>query len=136
MIVEDSVAASTTAAVSAPEPLAAAHALAPAPASLEASLEAPNDATYGWEMFVAFVAAVVGISIVVAVLALIGSWVMLGIAMAVHVGVTATMMKLVLGAFGSEDHAYPDMHRAEAASRAAISSRRNSGRGARPQLAV
>lgn len=84
-------------------------------------IEAPNDATYGWEMFVAFCAAVVGISVVVAVLALAGSWVMLGIAMAVHVGVTATMMKLVLGAFGSEDHAYPDMRRAEAASRAAIS---------------
>ena len=134
MILETSVAASTTAAVSLADPLA------PAPASAlvaaPAPLEAPNDAAYGWEMFVAFVAAVVGLSVLVAVLALIGSWVMLGIAMAVHVGVTATMMKLVLGAFGSEDHAYPDMRRAEAASRAAISSRRSTGSGARPRLAV
>jgi len=71
-------------------------------------------------MFVSFSAAVVGISLVVCVLALIGSWVMLGIVLGVHVTVTAVMMKLVLGAFGSEDHAYPDGHAAEAASRAAI----------------
>jgi hypothetical protein len=99
-------------------------------------IEAPNDATYGWEMFVAFIAAVLGISIVVAVLALVGSWVLLGIAMAVHVGVTATMMKLVLGAFGSEDHAYPDMHQAEAASRAAILRQVNSPVAMRPRPAV
>ncbi|MDE3132367.1 MAG: hypothetical protein KGL16_14545 [Acidobacteriota bacterium] len=94
-------------------------------------LEAPGDATYGWEMFVAFVAAVVGISIVVAVLALVGSWWMLGVAVAVHLGVTATMMRLVYGAFGSEEHAYPDMHTAEAASRAAISANAGSTRPAR-----
>ena len=95
--------------------------------------EAPGDATYGWEMFVAFVAAVVGLSIVVAVLALVGSWWMLGVAMVAHVAVTATMMKLVLGALGSEEHAYPGAHQAEAASRAAIACRVSTRAGARRQ---
>lgn len=94
------------------------------------SAEAPGDATYGWVMFVAFTAAVVGISVVVCVLALVGSWLMLGIAIAVHIGITATMMKLVLGAFGSEDHAYPDGHAAEVASRAALAA----GRPPQPAL--
>lgn len=86
----------------------------------QAAVEAPGGATYGWVMFVAFTAAVVGISFIVCVLALTGSWLMLGIALVVHFGVTATLMKLVLGAFGSETHSYPDMHTAEAVSRAAI----------------
>ena len=96
---------------------------------------APADATYGWEMFVAFVAAVLGISIVVAVLALVGSWWMLGIAMIVHVGITATMMRLVYGAFGSEAHQYPDGHTAEAVSRAAIFGV-PAASASQPQLAV
>ena len=101
------------------------------------TVEAPAGATYGWMMFVAFSAAVVGISLVVCVLALIGSWVMLGIALAVHVTVTAAMMKLVLGAFGSEDHAYPDAHAAEAASRAAIArTKTGAPAGARAALAL
>jgi hypothetical protein len=87
-------------------------------------------------MFVAYTAAVVGISVVVAVLALVGSWLMLGIALAVHITVTATMMKLVLRAFGSEEHAYPDMHRAEAASRAALALRARGPSSARPLLAA
>ncbi len=90
------------------------------PAPTPAALEPPDDSAYGWKMFVAFCAAVVGISIVVAVLAIIGSWVMLGVAMFVHVAVTAMLMKLIMGAFGSEEDAYPDMHRAEQASRAAL----------------
>lgn len=98
--------------------------------------EAPGDATYGWEMFVAFIAAVLAITITVAVLALVGSWWMLGVAMVVHVAVTATMMKLVLGALGSEEHAYPDARQAEAASRAAIAYRLSAPAGARQQLAV
>ena len=102
---------------------------APATDAISTAVKAPDGATYGWEMFVAFIAAVVGLSVVVAVLALIGSWVMLGIAMAAHVGITGTMMKLVFGAFGSEDHAYPDMHQAEAASRAALAASRAAGPG-------
>ncbi|MGH2863069.1 MAG: hypothetical protein ACRDLT_16435 [Solirubrobacteraceae bacterium] len=84
------------------------------------TVEAPADATYGWEMFVAFVAAVLGLSIAVAVLALVGSWWMLGIAVLAQLSVTVMMIRLVFGAFGSEDHAYPDGRRAEAVSRAAL----------------
>lgn len=94
--------------------------LSPDTIGLEGTDPAPGDATYGWEMFTAFVASVLGITIVVAVLALIGSWWMLGIAMVVHVSITATMMRLIYGAFGSKDHAYPDARQAEAVSRAAL----------------
>lgn len=96
------------------------------PAPTPAAPEPPDDSAYGWKMFVAFCAAVVGISIVVAVLAIIGSWVMLGVAMLAHIVVTGMLMKLILGAFGAEEDAYPDMHRAEQASRAALA------RGATP----
>jgi hypothetical protein len=107
---------SLTASVSTPS----AEAVAPKGDSAAPTIDAPAGATYGWEMFIAFAAAVVGISFVVCVLALNGSWVMLGVALVAHMAVTAAMMKLVLGAFGSEDHAYPDGHAAEAASRAAL----------------
>lgn len=79
-----------------------------------------DDIGYGWAMFTAFTGAVLGITFVVCVLALVGSWWMLGVAVLVHVVVTATMIRLVYGAFGAEVDAYPDMHRAEAVSRAAI----------------
>ena len=110
-------------------------ALVPDPSS-ETPREAPDDATYGWEMFVAFFAAVLAITVAVCVLALIGSWWMLGIAVAAHVGITATMMHLVMGAFGADEHAYPDFHTAEAASRAAIAGRAPAAVVTRPRLAA
>ncbi|MDE3132940.1 MAG: hypothetical protein KGL15_02625 [Acidobacteriota bacterium] len=110
-------------------------ALAPDPPA-KAPRAAPDDATYGWEMFVAFIFAVLSITVAVCVLALVGSWWMLGVALAVDLGITATMMRLVLGAFGAEEHRYPDMHTAEAASRAAISARAPALPTARPRLAA
>lgn len=97
---------------------------------------APADATYGWEMFMAFTAAVLAITITVCVLTLVGSWWMLGVAVAAQFGVTGTMMRLIFGAFGSDEHAYPDKRRAEAVSRAAIFGPAAAAAPARPGLAA
>lgn len=105
-------------------------------APAQAPREAPGDAIYGWEMFTAFTAAVLAITVAVCVLTLVGSWWMLGVAVAAQFGVTGTMMRLIFGAFGSDEHAYPDMHAAEAVSRAAIAARAGAPPTARPRLAA
>lgn len=110
-------------------------ALAPDPLA-EVPREAQGDPTYGWEMFAAFTCAALAVTFAVCVLALVGSWWMLGVAVAAHIGLTATMMWLVFTGFGASEHAYPDMHSAEAASRAAISARAGLAPRARSRLAV
>jgi hypothetical protein len=71
----------------------------------------PGDSGYGWVMFVTFMAAVLGISFAVAVLALAPSWWMLGGVYAVDLIVTAVVFKVVLGAFAAP--AYRDLARSE-----------------------
>ena len=78
----------------------------------------PDDAGYGWVMFFGFVAAVVAISLAVCVLALAPSWWVFGAAVATHLVVTASMLKIVLGAFGSDSEANRDLERIDSGSRA------------------
>lgn len=79
----------------------------------------PGDSSYGWAMFLMFTTAVLSITFAVCVLAMVGSWWMLGVAFAVDLGVTASVMKVVSGALDSSD-AYPDLERIELASKAAV----------------
>lgn len=78
-----------------------------------------RDETYGWEMFVSFCAAVFAITLAVAVLAMVGKWWMLAIAVAVHITITSIMMKLIFHGF-QRTPAYADEEGVEAASRAAL----------------
>ena len=78
-----------------------------------ASDDDPDDSGYGWAMFFGFTVAVISISLAVCVLALAPSWWVLGAAVATHLGVTTAMLKIVLGAFGPDSEAYPDLERAE-----------------------
>ena len=95
-----------------------------------------DDAGYGWVMFFGFVVAVVAISLAVCVLALAPSWWVLGAAVATHLGVTASMMKIVLGAFGPESEAYPELARVEPAVGAGPSPRVTDLRKSRVSLAA
>jgi membrane protein implicated in regulation of membrane protease activity len=61
----------------------------------------PDDSGYGWVMFLVFIAAVLAVTFAVCVLAVIGSWWMLGVAVAIHVSLTAVVMRVVYGAFGT-----------------------------------
>ena len=92
---------------------------APVTGALPGSDEDPDDSSYGWAMFLAFISAVLAITFTVCVLAMVGSWWMLGVAFAVDVGITALVMKVVRGALNSSD-AYPDLERIESASKAAL----------------
>ena len=69
--------------------------------SRKTTLAPADDSRYGLVMFVVFSAAVLFVTGAVALLALVGSWWMLGAAFAVHVGVTAVVMLVVLFALGS-----------------------------------
>jgi hypothetical protein len=68
-----------------------------------------DDSGYGMVMFFVFIAAVLGITFAVCVLAVVGSWWMLGAAMAAHVVVTTVVTRVVMGAFGPDAYAYPDL---------------------------
>jgi len=92
---------------------------APVTGALPGLDEDPDDSSYGWAMFLAFISAVLAITFTVCVLAMVGSWWMLGVAFAVDVGITALVMKVVRGALNSSD-AYPDLERIESASKAAL----------------
>ncbi|MGH2843287.1 MAG: hypothetical protein ACRDKL_06825 [Solirubrobacteraceae bacterium] len=60
-----------------------------------------DDSNYGWAMFLAFICAAMSITFAVCVLTLVKTWWMLGVAMVVHVSITATMLWVILGAFRS-----------------------------------
>jgi len=90
---------------------------APVTGALPGSDEDPDDSSYGWAMFIAFISAVLAITFAVCALAMVGSWWMLGVVYAVDLGITALVMKVVYGAFASS--AYPDLERIEAASKVA-----------------
>lgn len=61
----------------------------------------PDDSGYGWVMFLVFIGAVLAVTFAVCVLAVVGSWWMLGVAVAIHVSLTAVVMRVVYGAFGT-----------------------------------
>lgn len=63
----------------------------------------PDDSGYGWVMFLVFTVAVLVVTLGVGVLAVVGSWWMLGLAVAFHVSVTAAVIWVVYNAFGSDD---------------------------------
>ena len=92
---------------------------APVTGALPGLDEDPDDSSYGWAMFLAFISAVLAITFTVCVLAMVGSWWMLGVAFAVDVGITALVMKVVRGALNSSD-AYPDLERIAASDRAEV----------------
>src|SRR5579875_2945746 len=60
----------------------------------------PDDSGYGAVMFLVFTAAVLAVTLAVCVLAVVGSWWMLGVAVAIHVSVTAVVMWVIYRAFG------------------------------------
>lgn len=60
-------------------------------------------------MFLVFTAAVLVVTFAVCILAIVGSWWMLGVAMVVHVGVTAAVIRVLVAAFGPETDRYPDI---------------------------
>jgi len=73
------------------------------------TLDDPDDRGYGTLMFFVFTAAVLVVTCAVCVLAVVGSWWMLGLAVGVHVGLTAAVTRVVLGAFGPDGDRYPDL---------------------------
>lgn len=65
--------------------------------------EGADDSGYGAVIFLGFAAAVLAVSFMVCALALVGSWWMLGVAMGVHVGVTAAVIWMIADAFTTSD---------------------------------
>jgi hypothetical protein len=64
-----------------------------------------RDTTYGWGMYWAFVLAVLAITAAVGVLAMVGSWWMLGIAVAIHLTITSIMLTVIFDALSSPSDA-------------------------------
>ena len=72
----------------------------PSPEAQETTLAGTDDSGYGLVMFVVFAAAVLFVTGVVALLALVGSWWMLGAAFAAHAGTTGVVTFVVIHAMG------------------------------------
>lgn len=96
---------------------AAAHGAAATDAATESGEEEQSDSGYGWVMFTVFCCAALGITFTVAVLALVGSWWMLGVAVAAHLTVTTVVMRVVINAFGSSTHDEAEERRSASAGR-------------------
>ena len=79
----------------------------PSPDPRETTSEGSDDSGYGLVMFVIFSAAVLFVTGTVALLALVGSWWMLGAAFAVHAGTTAVVTFVVIHAMSGPPVAIP-----------------------------
>jgi len=78
-----------------------------------------RDSNYGMLMFFGFFASVWSVTLAICVLAMAPSWWVLGVVVAVHIGVTSATTRMVYAAFSSP--AYPDLERVEGPSRAVLS---------------
>lgn len=79
----------------------------PSPERQGTTLARTDDSGYGLVMFVVFSSAVLFVTGAVALLALVGSWWMLGAAFALHAGSTAIVTFVVLHAMGGPAVAIP-----------------------------
>jgi fatty acid desaturase len=77
-------------------------------ASNTTSRRLADDRGYGLAMFLIFAAAALIVTDAVALLALVGSWWMLGVAFAVHVAMTALVTLTIVGAMNGRGFAISD----------------------------